>query len=97
MNQENAATRTYLRVFLALMILAALTAEMSRINLGVFSVVVALTIAFIKAGLVALFFMHARESRPLIWLVILGALVWLTILIGLTVADYATRSWSTLP
>jgi len=97
MNQEIAHRRTYLWVFLALMILAAATAGISHVDLGVFNTIVALVIAFVKAGLVALFFMHVRESRRLIWLVIFGALVWLTILLGLTAADYLTRSWSTLP
>jgi len=97
MNQEIVPVRTYIWVFVVLMVLAGATAGISRINLGPFSFVVALLIAITKASLVAAFFMHLRESRPPIRLVVVGSLVWLTILIGLSMADYATRSWSTMP
>ncbi len=55
-----------------LMILTALTVATSRIDLGDWNVVLALAIAYTKAALVALFFMHLKyENRFL--LVVLGA------------------------
>lgn len=94
MNEQTVATRKYLKVFLTLVILTGVTASTSRIDLGPFNVAIVLLIAAAKATLVALFFMHLRESRRLIVLVFFGGLLWLTILLTLTMADYATRSWA---
>ncbi len=96
MSEQVVSRRTYVHVFIALVILAAATALISRLDLGPFNVTLALAIALAKAALVAIFFMHIRESRRLIALVVFVALVWLSILLILTSADYATRSW-TLP
>jgi caa(3)-type oxidase subunit IV len=37
--------------------------------------------------------MHVRHSAKLTKLVVLGGLLWLAILLSLTMADFATRSW----
>lgn len=87
------SARPYVRVFLALMILAAATALIALVDLGHFNVTAALGIALVKSALVATYFMHVRESPRLIWLVAFAALAWLGILLALTLADYATRSW----
>ena len=97
MNEPITARRTYIHVFLALVILAGATALFSKLDLGPFNVTVALAIALVKAGLVAAFFMHVRESRHLIWLVVFVAVVWLSILLILTSADYVTRNWAIPP
>lgn len=97
MSEQITAKRTYFHVFLALVILAGATALFSKLDLGPFNVTVAMAIALAKAALVAAFFMHVRESRHLIWLVVFVALVWLSILLILTSADYVTRSWGTPP
>ena len=73
--------------------MTALTTGVAYIDLGRFSVVVALTIAVCKMLLVALFFMHVRHSTKLTKLVVLGGLLWLGIPISLTMADFATRGW----
>jgi cytochrome c oxidase subunit 4 len=54
----------------------------------------AMTIAIIKALLVALVFMHLRHSRRLTQVVVAAGLIWLAILIALTLGDYFTRAWS---
>jgi cytochrome c oxidase subunit 4 len=87
------SVKTYAVVWIALLILTALTTGVAYIDLGPFSVVVALTIAVCKMLLVALFFMHVRHSTKLTKLVVLGGLLWLAILLSLTMADFATRSW----
>lgn len=74
-----------------LLILTLTTYEVALINLGPWNVVVALTIAFCKSTLVALFFMHVLYSQRRTLLVVLTGLFWLALLIGLTMADYATR------
>jgi cytochrome c oxidase subunit 4 len=50
-------------------------------------------IAFGKALLVALIFMHLRYSRRLMRVVVAAGLFWLGILIALTMSDYLTRGW----
>ena len=87
------SVKTYAVVWIALLILTALTTGVSYIDLGRFNVFAALTIAVGKMLLVALFFMHVRHSKKLTKLVVLGGLLWLAILLFLTMADFATRSW----
>lgn len=89
--------KTYVGVLLALLILTGLTTEVAYVDLGAFSVVVALAIAVIKMLLVALFFMHLRHSNQLTKLVVLGGLMWLGILLVLTLSDFATRGWIGVP
>jgi cytochrome c oxidase subunit 4 len=87
------SVKTYAAVWIALLLMTALTTGVAYIDLGRFSVVAALTIAAGKMLLVALFFMHVRHSTKLTKLVVLGGLLWLGILISLTMADFATRGW----
>ena len=87
------SVRTYASVWILLLFLTALTTGVSYIDLGRFNVFAALTIAVGKMLLVALFFMHVRHSTKLTKLVVLGGLLWLSILLFLTMADFATRSW----
>jgi cytochrome c oxidase subunit IV len=91
------SVKTYVGVLLALLILTALTTAVAYVDLGPFSVVVALTIAVIKMLFVALFFMHLRHSNQLTKLVVLGGLMWLGILLALTLSDFATRGWIGVP
>ena len=85
--------RLYVAVFAALLVLTVATVSVSYVDLGPLSVVVALTIAFTKALLVVLFFMHLRESSGLVWVVAGGGFFWLAILIALTMSDMMTRGW----
>ena len=91
------SARTYVLVFLGLLCLTVLTTAVAYVDLGDFSVVAALTIAVVKMLLVALFFMHVRHSNKLTRLVLMGALVWLGILIVLTLTDFATRGLTGVP
>ena len=54
-----------------------------------------LMLAAFKAALVALFFMHVRDSPRLTSAVVIGSLFWLFILLALTMSDYLTRGWMT--
>ncbi len=83
--------KTYALVFAGLLVLTGVTTGVAFIDLGPFSVVVALVIAVCKMLLVALYFMHMRYSTRLTRLVVLGGLMWLGILLALTLADVATR------
>ena len=84
--------KMYFAVFLALLAGTGLTVFAATLDLGPFNAPVALTIATIKATLVALFFMHVwHASEKLTKLVVIGALFFLLLLLGLTMSDYATR------
>ena len=85
----------YFAVFFALLVGTGLTVFAATLDLGRFNAAVALGIATIKATLVALFFMHVwHASEKLTKLVVIGALFFLLLLLGLTMSDYATRWWS---
>jgi len=88
---------TYAGVWITLLILTGVTTAVAYVDLGSFSVVVALVIAFCKTLLVALFFMHVRHSTRLTKLVLIGALLWLGIMLAFTMADIATRTWVGVP
>jgi caa(3)-type oxidase subunit IV len=55
--------RLYLIVFTTLVVLTGVTTAVAFVDLGALNVVVMLLIAFFKASLVILFFMHRRRIR----------------------------------
>ena len=62
------AVRGYLAVFGALMVLTVVTVGVSYLDLSTLAtVLVALTIATAKASLVAMFFMHLKGERPMVY------------------------------
>jgi cytochrome c oxidase subunit 4 len=72
-----------------------ITYRVAFIDLGRFNAAVALTIATIKALIVALFFMHLRHAHErLLKLVVVSTVFFLFILLVLSMADYGTRAWS---
>jgi len=81
----------YYSIFMALMVLTAVTVGAAFVNLGAFNFPVALAIAVIKATLVVLFFMHVKYSSRLTKLVVATSLFFLLILLAETFMDYATR------
>jgi cytochrome c oxidase subunit IV len=85
--------KTYAIVLIALLVLTATTCGVSFIDMGKMNAVVGVAIAFAKATLVALIFMHLRYSRRLMRVVAAAGLFWLGILIALTMSDYLTRGW----
>jgi len=85
--------KIYWRTCAALMLLLALTWTIGYINLGMFNLIIALTIAIIKASLVALFFMHIKGSSRLLHLAAAVGVIWLLIMLSLTLGDYLTRGW----
>jgi cytochrome c oxidase subunit 4 len=93
MSEHIVPRKVYVAVFTALIVLTATTTAVSFLDMGPWNTVVALGIAFIKATLVALFFMHVKYSPRLTQIVIAGGLLWLAILIALTLSDFMTRGW----
>jgi cytochrome c oxidase subunit 4 len=86
------SVRTYLVIFALLMILTGVTTAVAFVDLGVMNVVIMLLIAFTKATVVILYFMHVRFSSPLTKCFAAAGFAWLSILIGLTLSDVLTRS-----
>jgi cytochrome c oxidase subunit 4 len=77
----------------ALMGLLALTWTVGYVNLGLFNVIVALSISITKAVLVALFFMHIKGSNRVLRLAATAGIIWLLIMLVFTLGDYFTRGW----
>ncbi len=94
MSEHIVSLKIYVSIFLALLVGTALTVWAGVHDFpGQLNVIIALTIAVVKATLVVLYFMHVRYSSRLIWVVFTSALFWLAILFALTFSDYWTRSW----
>jgi cytochrome c oxidase subunit 4 len=91
------SVKTYITVFLALIVATVLTTAVAFVDLGAFSVVVALAIAICKMLLVALFFMHVRHSTRLTQVVLFGGILWFGILMGMTLIDFSSRNWIGVP
>ena len=87
----------YIGIFGALMALTVITVAVAWVDLGTLNIVVALVVAVVKATLVVLYFMHLKYSSKLTWIVVGSGFFWLAILMGLLMADYATRGWMTGP
>jgi cytochrome c oxidase subunit IV len=90
---HSASPKAYFVVFAALMLFTALTIWAAFQHLGVWNTPVALAIAVTKALLVALIFMHLKDSPKLTILVVAASVLWLAFLIVITVSDYLTRAW----
>ena len=84
--------RTYVTIFLLLMVLTATTVWVATVDLGAFNTLVALTIAVIKMLLVVLFFMHVRQASSLTKVVILAGFFWLVLLMAFSLTDEGSRS-----
>ena len=85
--------RVYVAVFVALLVLTALTTTIAYVDLGRLNVFVAVTIAVMKAALVLLYFMHLRYSARLTSLMVGVAFFWLAVMIVLTMSDIVSRGW----
>ena len=83
--------KTFLIIWVALLILTAVTVAVAQFNLGAWNIWVALGIATLKSGLVIAVFMHMKYESLLFKLSLLSALAILAIFIGLTFFDVLYR------
>jgi cytochrome c oxidase subunit 4 len=86
-----AEAATYAKTLVTLLILTGITVGASYINFGAFNVVVALTIATIKATLVALFFMHLLHDKPVNGLIAAAGFLFLGLFLMFTLLDFDSR------
>jgi cytochrome c oxidase subunit 4 len=89
--EHEASTGTYVGVWAALVALTAVTVAVSLVDLRHLTLFVALTIATVKAALVASYFMHLRWQARIYTVVLLVGLGTLGIFLGLTFADVEYR------
>jgi len=85
--QHITATRTYVAVWLGLLALTALTIKAAELHLGAFGMTANLLIASAKASLVLWFFMHLKNEKRVLKVMLLVPIATLTIIIGLTFFD----------
>jgi len=83
--------RTFILIWVALLVLTAITVAISRIDLGALNIWVALGVASIKSSLVIFVFMHLRQESKLFKIGLLVMLSILAIFIGLTFFDVLYR------
>jgi cytochrome c oxidase subunit 4 len=82
----------YVLVWVALMVLTGVTLAVWKTNLSYGArVVLALSIATVKAALVAVIFMHLWDEKGVARLVLVVSALFVALLIGLTLTDNATR------
>ena len=94
--------KMYFAIFGALCVLTAVTVFAAKIDFAhilgnqplgeLINNVVALGIAFTKASLVVLFFMHVKYESKLVGLAVVSSVIWLSFLLLITASDYLTRS-----
>ena len=89
--------RTYVYVFLALLVGTGLTVAASLFDMGWANTPVAMAIAITKALLVLYFFMELRQSTRMTALTAAAGFFWLVLMIGLFLMDYGTRMAVFLP
>ncbi len=82
---------TLTAVWVALLLLTALTVGITRLELGGYRVLGALVVASLKGGLVIAFFMQMKSEGGLLRLFLLIAVVTLAIFIGFTFFDVLYR------
>jgi cytochrome c oxidase subunit 4 len=90
--RQHGSVARYLGVWGALVVFTAVTVALARLHLpGGWALAVALAIAVVKSALVALFFMHLWDHGGANRLVLATSLVFVALLMGLVLADNATR------
>ena len=88
----HSSARTYLAVWVALVVLATVTLLASRAVGGGWGLVIAFVVAAAKAGLVVAFFMHLASGRPIHRLVFAIAIAFLLLLVFGVISDVGTRA-----
>ncbi len=97
MNQDIASIRSYIAVFVALLVLLFATVGAAYVPMGPLHFPVAMIIAAAKAVLIVLIFMHALHSHRLTLVICSASLLWLAIMMALILSDYHSRGWLDIP
>ena len=98
MTHEHPTPRTYFVIFIALLVLLAITTllafvDLDRVLPGHFwGIAVAMTVAIAKGLLIMLYFMHVKSGPRRAVAFACAGFLWLGILLTLTFSDYLTRN-----
>lgn len=76
-----------LGVYAVLVVLTVATVAITGVNLGPFNIWAALGIAVTKAAFVILYFMHLRYDKPFNAVVLISALLFVAVFIGIAMMD----------
>jgi cytochrome c oxidase subunit 4 len=79
--------RVLFAVYLALVLLTVVTVAAARVDLGSMNLGLALAIAFAKATLVGLYFMHLRYDQPFHAVALVASLLFVVLFVGLALLD----------
>ncbi len=79
--------KTFVSVWIALVILTGLTIKAAQMHMGEWSMVANIAIASTKAGLVLWFFMHLKYEKRIFKLLLFVPIITVSIIIGLTFFD----------
>ena len=86
--------RTYFMVFAALLVLMFATIAAAYVDLGgSINIILALTIASLKALLIIYFFMHVGYGSKIVRMFVFGSLFWVFLLFLFTLSDVLSRDW----
>lgn len=97
MKQPVLSVKQYALTWVALLALVLITTLVAMVDLGPFTMVIAITIAATKASLVAAFFMHALYENKVVRIILAGGILWFLIMVSLTLGDYVSRGWLPFP
>lgn len=97
MSKPVVSFRAYTLTWLALLTLALATTLIGMLDLGAFSMPIAILIATAKASLVVAIFMHGRYESKLVKVIMAAGIVWCIIMFTNTLSDYMTRGWLPVP
>ncbi len=81
------SSRTFITVWIALIILTGITIEAAHLRMGKWSMLANILIASAKASLVLWFFMHLKYERKIFKVLFLVPIATITVIIGLTFFD----------
>jgi cytochrome c oxidase subunit 4 len=84
--------KTYVMVFAALMVLTVVTVAISTLHLEVHeAIIIALAVATLKGSLVALYFMHLKHERHLVYYALALTVVFFVFLMFIPLATNLDR------
>ena len=88
---SHGSMKMYAAVLGALLVLTVITVGASYLDFGSGNIVVAVFIATIKASLVALFFMHLKDDKPVNAMILLSCFMFLGLLLTFCLIDIENR------
>jgi cytochrome c oxidase subunit 4 len=74
-------------IWISLLILTGVTVAVADVDLGRANLWVAIGLAVLKASLVALYFMHLKYDQPFHAVILIGALLFVMLFIGIAMLD----------